>query len=78
MTIENTKNKSLTDMHRIDIVAALKKKKLSLRKLSTNAGLAPGTLSNAMERRWPKGERIIAQALDMEPCEIWPSRYLEV
>ncbi|MGR5240253.1 helix-turn-helix domain-containing protein [Photobacterium damselae] len=77
MTLKNTENCALPDMHSADIIAALRKKKLSLRKLSVMHGLAPGTLNNAMARHWPKGELIIAKAVDMEPCDIWPSRYLE-
>lgn len=64
-----------SDMHRIDIVAALHKKGLSVKALSIESGLAPSTLSNALNRPWPKGEQIIAEALGMEPCDIWPSRY---
>ena len=63
------------DMHRIDIVAALHKKNLTLKELSLNAGLKAKTLSNALYRPWPKGEEIIANALGMNPEEIWPSRY---
>ncbi|MBE8578682.1 helix-turn-helix domain-containing protein [Vibrio sp. OPT18] len=63
------------DMHRADIVAALKKKKLSLRRLSVSNGLAPTTLGNVMSRPWPKGEKIVADALGVNPEEIWPSRY---
>lgn len=36
---------------------------------------APTTLTNALARPWPKGERIIAQAIGVSPAEIWPSRY---
>ncbi|WP_387691344.1 helix-turn-helix domain-containing protein [Photorhabdus sp. RM71S] len=28
-----------------------------------------------MHRPWPKGEQLIATALNREPFEIWPSRY---
>ncbi len=63
------------DMHRIDIVAALHKKGLTLKGLSIKAGLAATTLSNTLSRPWPKGERIIAEALNKHPKEIWPSRY---
>ncbi|MBE8578609.1 MULTISPECIES: helix-turn-helix domain-containing protein [Vibrionaceae] len=63
------------DMHRIDIVAALHKKGVTVKTLSIQAGLAPTTLSNALNRPWPKGERIIAEALDVQPHDIWPSRY---
>ncbi|MGX5145378.1 helix-turn-helix domain-containing protein, partial [Enterobacter hormaechei] len=33
------------------------------------------TLANALTRPWPKGELIIATALDTHPWVIWPSRY---
>lgn len=66
-----------SDMHRIDIVAALHKKNKTIKGLSVEAGLAPTTLSNALSRPWPKGEQIIAAALGVEPRDIWPSRYAD-
>lgn len=65
-----------TDWHRIDIVAALHKRGVTMRGLSTGAGLKPDTLKNALHRSYPKGERIIAGALNVEPANIWPSRYM--
>ena len=62
------------DWHRVDIVAALHKRGLSVRELSVRAGLSPSTLKNALARAYPKGERIIAEALGVEPEQIWPSR----
>ena len=53
----------------------LKKRGTSLSALSRQAGLASSTLANALTRRWPKGERLIAEALDVAPENIWPSRY---
>ncbi|WP_434526583.1 helix-turn-helix domain-containing protein [Photorhabdus asymbiotica] len=63
------------DWHPADIIAALKKQGTNLSTVSREAGLSPSTLSNALHRSWPKGERLIAAALDCEPYEIWPSRY---
>ncbi|MGI2800166.1 helix-turn-helix domain-containing protein [Photobacterium damselae subsp. damselae] len=63
------------DMHRADIIASLRKQGTSLKQLSLDAGLAPTTLSNALRAPWPKGERIIANAINLSPEEIWPSRY---
>lgn len=63
------------DWHRAYIIAALHSKGLSLAGLSREHGLAPRTLSNAFERHYPKAERIIANAIGMEPRQIWPSRY---
>lgn len=70
------KEVSCADWHRIDIVAALHKHGFTMRGLSVQAGLKPDTLKNALHRSYPKGERIIASALDVEPSRIWPSRYL--
>ncbi|HBD1844091.1 TPA: helix-turn-helix domain-containing protein [Salmonella enterica] len=66
-----------TDWHSADIIAALKKKKLSLAAVSRAAGLASNSLANALYRPWPKGESIIASALGLEAQEIWPSRYFD-
>ncbi|MCA6219617.1 helix-turn-helix domain-containing protein [Photorhabdus antumapuensis] len=65
------------DWHPADIIAGLKKRGTSLAAISREAGLASSTLSNALHRPWPKGERLIAAALNCEPCEIWPSRYFK-
>lgn len=62
--------------HRADIVAALRKAGTSLRKLAKHHGYkCSTTLINAMERPWPKGERLIAEAIGVHPATIWPSRY---
>ena len=63
------------DWHPADIIAALKKRGTSLAALSRRAGLASSTLANALARRWPKGEGLIADALGVHPADIWPSRY---
>ncbi|MBU9811303.1 helix-turn-helix domain-containing protein [Rahnella sp. C60] len=65
------------DWHPADIIAALRKKRTSLAALSRQAGLGSSTLANALARPWPKGEMIIAQALDIPPSVIWPSRYYD-
>ncbi|TCZ24279.1 helix-turn-helix domain-containing protein [Pantoea agglomerans] len=65
----------LSDWHRADILAAVKKKGGTIVQLSTEAGLAPGTLSNVFTTPWPKGERIIARFIGIPACQIWPKRY---
>ncbi|GKX58666.1 helix-turn-helix domain-containing protein [Leminorella grimontii] len=65
------------DWHAADVIAGLKKRGTSLAAVSRDAGLASSTLANALMRRWPKGERLIAQALGVAPEVIWPSRYLK-
>ena len=64
-----------SDWHPADIIAGLKKRGTSLSALSRQAGLASSTLANALTRRWPKGERLVAEALDVAPENIWPSCY---
>lgn len=43
------------DWQPADIIAALKKRGTSLTAVFRNAGLASSTLTNALNRRWPKG-----------------------
>ncbi|EGT3609578.1 helix-turn-helix domain-containing protein [Morganella sp. B601] len=64
-----------SDWHRADIIAALKKRGTSLARVSRDAGLNSRTLNNALDRPWPKGERLIAEAIGVTPAAIWPSRY---
>lgn len=65
------------DMHPADTIAMLHKRKISLAALSREAGLSSSTLANALNRPWPKGEKIIADALETDPARIWPSRYYD-
>lgn len=69
-------NEERADWHRVDIVAALHKRGMSIRELSVRSGLKPDTLKNALSRTYPRAERIIAEALGIPPEIIWPSRYL--
>ncbi len=74
-TVSQKSLKEGSDWHRADIVAALKKRGISVRQLSRESGLGENTLANALRSPWPKGERIIANAIGMKPEDIWPSRY---
>ncbi|MCB8853084.1 transcriptional regulator Nlp [Klebsiella pneumoniae] len=67
----------LQDWHPADIIAGLKKKGTSLAAVSRSAGLSSSTLANALLRPWPKGEKLIADALSISPEIIWPSRYFD-
>lgn len=49
----------------------------TLQSLSIKAGLAPSTLKNALRMSYPKGERIIAEAIGVPPQVIWAKRYAE-
>ncbi|WP_208951374.1 helix-turn-helix transcriptional regulator [Rahnella sp. ChDrAdgB13] len=69
--------KTYTDWHQADIIAALRKQGTTLVAVSRAAGLSSSTLSNALSRPWPKGEMLIASALNIPPAQIWPSRYFD-
>ena len=72
----STANTPPADWPRTRITRAIEDKGLSLRRLGVANNLSPHTLKNALDRRWPRGERIIADALGLTPAEIWPSRYV--
>ena len=63
------------DWHPADIKAALEKRGWSLSKLSRAHGYKRGSAAKALYHPWPRMERIIAKVLDLEPWQIWPSRY---
>lgn len=63
------------DWHREEIKCAIRLKGFSIASLSRAWGMAGGTLANALARPWPKGERIIALTIGIEPELIWPTRY---
>ncbi|HHT7859561.1 helix-turn-helix domain-containing protein [Pasteurella multocida] len=67
--------KRASDMHRADIRAELIKRGIYLAQLGIENGLAKTTLRNAFDKRYPRGEKIIADALGKHPREIWPTRY---
>lgn len=65
----------MTDMHKEDIKAELHKRGITLAQLGSENGLSKTTLRNALDKKYPRGEQIIAKALDKDPSQIWPSRY---
>lgn len=64
-----------SDWHQAEISAELKKIGTSVAALSKKNGLSRHTLRNVFYRHYPKSEQIIAQAIGVEPKDIWPSRY---
>jgi Ner family transcriptional regulator len=59
-------------------MAALRKtpERWTLRRLSIASGYSANAVGIALRHRpWPAVERIIADALGMQPWDIWPSRY---
>ncbi|MCU7121039.1 helix-turn-helix domain-containing protein [Salmonella enterica] len=77
LPVKDEQVKPATDWHRVDIIAALHKKRLSLASLGRANGLGNETLINALNHSYPRGELIIANALNTTPSEIWPSRYFD-
>lgn len=63
------------DWHRADVIAALHKQGWSLRKLAEAHKIHPSTLKSALDKPYPKSERIIASAIGVRPEEIWPARF---
>ncbi len=66
------------DWHPAEVIAALKKRGMSLAAVSRKAGLASSTLANTLTKHWPKGEKLIAEELGMTPAEIWLSLYCKL
>ena len=69
------KKPALQDWHKADIKAALEKAGWTLRKLAAAHGFSGSTLQHPLKKPYPNAERIIAEALGINPWEIWPSRY---
>lgn len=70
-------NATATDWDREDIKAAIRKKeRLSMAAFAKRNGYKnPATFYNVFKMPYPKIERIIADYLEVEPADIWPSRY---
>ena len=65
------------DWHPADVLAALKKRGLSLAGLSVSHGYHATAAGKALKRSWPALEVVIAEAIGVKPEQIWPSRYKE-
>lgn len=66
------------DWHPYDIIAALHKAGWTVTALGQHYGLKNGnTISKAFTASYPIAEQRIAEALRLNPYEIWPSRYYE-
>lgn len=63
------------DWHRADIIAGLKKNGWSLRLLADEVGFSYNTVKSALDKPYPKMERIIADAVGVPAEVIWPERY---
>lgn len=63
-----------SDWHPADVIAALRKRNLSLRQLAMQNDYSH--IQRVLTSPWLAAEQIVAKALDKRPEEIWPSRYL--
>ena len=75
MHTKESQKKQPIDWHDADIIAGLKKAGTNMSALSVANGYTRNGLRNALYRKYPKAERIIAGAIGVKPEDIWPSRY---
>ena len=62
------------DMHPADVIAALRKRGTSLRKIAIENGYSH--IQRVLTSPWLAAEQLVARALDKRPEELWPSRYV--
>jgi len=68
--------KSAEDWDKADIKHALEKKGWNILQLAKACGYSNASaLRKAFDGSYPKAERIIAEAIGVDPETIWPSRY---
>lgn len=76
--MSSTQHHSKQDWHPEDIKAAIRKRGVTMSELARANGYnKTNTFLNVLRMPYPKIERIVAEFLDMEPSDIWPSRYRE-
>jgi len=74
-TVKRSKKASRQDWHPADIVAALHKRGITLRKLADRHGITHRALNAALRERRLPAERRIAEAIGIPAQIIWPTRY---
>ncbi len=77
MANNTVKKASQEDWHPADILAALHKRGITLKELALRCGIkGSSTLSKAMNSTaYPKNEKRLAEAIELKPSDVWPSRY---
>lgn len=76
MANSTAKKASQEDWHPADIKAALAKAGWTLAALAARHGMSTATpLSHTFSRSYPINEKRIAEALNVAPHVIWPSRW---
>lgn len=70
------KKPATQDWHKEDIKAAIRKCGTTMKGLALSHGYrSVDACAQALQRPYPKMERIIAAKIGVRPEEIWPSRY---
>ena len=75
--LNEIKKTAQNDWHRADILAELRKNGWSLRSLAEEGNVSYNTLKSALDRPYPKMERLIANAIGVAPEVIWAGRNAE-
>lgn len=65
------------DWHRADVIAAFKRRGTSITREARLLGMNDSYLMGALNKPYPKAEKLIAEFLGETPQTIWPSRYNE-
>lgn len=74
--VDMSTNKATTsqeDMHPADVIAALRKRGTSLRKIAQDNGYSH--IQRVLTSPWLAAEQLVAKALGTTPQALWPSRY---
>lgn len=71
----NNATQAHEDMHPADVIAALRKRGTSLRKIAIQNDYSH--IQRVLTSPWLAAEQLVAKALDRRPEEIWPSRYID-
>jgi Ner family transcriptional regulator len=70
----NAPTRAQQDWHPADVLAALKKRGVSLRQLARANKYSH--IDRVLTSPWLAAEKLVADALGKKPDEIWPSRYV--
>lgn len=66
---------SVSGWHRQDIIAAVRKRGTTLRRLAIQNGYSDTTLIKCLDQRWPNAHLIISEFLGVGRHSIWPHWY---
>lgn len=61
--------------HQQDILAEIRKRGATVASLSRANGLVTGTLQTVFYKRYPRGQQIVADFIEVPRQELWPEYY---